>query len=118
MKPTYNELIEQYQEALSKANIIRSILESTSDGFKYLTCTRYYGSITWQSHENDFCANEEVSEYCGDNGIVDLYTNNPNHGIQNYSGGDTKIISEEDMKNMSKEDISMSKAICNWIIKS
>ena len=112
--------LEQLKAELETAreqvwNLMQQIRE-TSDGFKYLTCTRCYGSVRWESHINAFCANEEVNEYNGDNGIVDLFTNNPDHGITNYSG-DTQIISEEDMLNMSKEDVSMSRAICNWIAK-
>lgn len=114
---TLEQLTAELKTVRKQAEDIENQIRNTSDGFKYLTCTRCYGSVTWQEHLNAFSANEIVSEYCGDNGIVHLYTNNPNHDIRNYSG-DTEIMSEEDMINMSKEDISMSRAICNWITKS
>lgn len=114
---TLEQLKAELETVRKQAYKIEKQIRNTSDGFKYLTQTCVYGSITWKSHNNKFAANEEVSEYWGDNGIVNLYTNNPNHNIQNYSG-DTKIISKENMLNMSKENVSMSKAICNWITKS
>jgi len=114
---TLEQLKAELKTVRQQASKIESQIRNTSDGFKYLTQTCVYGSITWQSHNNAFAANEEISEYYGDNGIVHLYTNNPNHNIENWSGSN-KIMSEEDMLNMSKENISMSKAICNWITKS
>ncbi len=114
---TLEQLKTELETVRKQAYEIESQIRNTSDGFKYLTQTCVYGSITWESHNNAFAANEEVSQYCGEDGMVYLYTNNPNHNIQNYSG-DTEIISEEDMLNMSKENVSMSKAICNWITKS
>jgi hypothetical protein len=114
---TLEQLKTELETVKQQAWEIECQIRNISDGFKYLTQTCVYGSVTWQSHNNAFCANEEVSYYYGDNGVVYLYTNNPDHGIENYSG-DTMIMSEEDMLSMSKEDISMSRAICNWITKS
>ena len=118
MRQSYEELINVYEEAINKANVIKSILQETKDGFIYLTQTCCYGSVTWQTHNNEYLAKQEDDKYYGDNGIVYIYTNNPNHNFTNYSCGGVQIMSEQEIIDMSKEDISMSKAICNWIAKS
>jgi hypothetical protein len=107
------ELIKKYQEAQTRVNEIYNELSEHSDGFIYLTCLRCYGSISWNSHKNSFMVQELCDEYYGDNGIVDIYTTNPNPNIETY--GTINILSEEDIISMSKEDISMSRAMCNWI---
>ena len=111
------QLIAEHNTAKQQLYAIENQIRQTSDGFKYLTQTRCWGSIRWESHNNAFAANQEVEQYNGDNGIVDLYTNNPNHDIENYSGS-VILMSEEDMLKLSKEDVSMSRAMCNWIAKS
>lgn len=114
---TLEQLTAELETAREQVFVIEQQIRKIEDGFIYVTKTRCWGSITWRSHTNAFCANEEVKEYYGDNGIVDLYTNNPNHNIDNYSG-DTHVMSEEEILNMAKENISMSRAICNWIARS
>jgi hypothetical protein len=107
------ELIKKYQEAQTRANEIYNELLECSDGFIYLTCLRCYGSISWNSHKNSFLVQELCDEYYGDNGIVHVYTNNPNHKISSY--GSVKVMTEQEILNMSKENISMSSAISMWI---
>jgi hypothetical protein len=110
------QLIKKYEEAKEIANNLYQEILDTSDGFIYMTCLRCYGSIRWQSHKNKFSVNELCYEYNGDNGIVEVYTNNPNHEIDSY--GCVKVLTEEEMVNMSKDNISMSNAICNWMTRS
>jgi hypothetical protein len=107
------ELIKKYQEAQTRANEIYNELSEHSDGFIYLTCLRCYGSISWNSHKNSFLVQELCDEYYGDNGIVHVYTNNTNHKISSY--GSVKVMTEQEILNMSKENISMSSAISMWI---
>lgn len=116
---TLEQLKAELETARQQAWEIEEQIRETSDGFKYLTRTLCYGSVRWQAHLNSFCANEIVSQYNGDNGIVDLYTTNPDHGIDNYSG-DVVIVSEEDILNMATEDKSVSATqwLCNWVIPS
>ena len=109
------ELIEKYKEARRHANELYEEILETSDGFIYVTCLRCYGSVRWQSHKNEFSVQDICNEYYGDNGIVDVYTNNPNHEIESY--GSVRVMTEEEMINMSKEDISMTSAICNWMTR-
>lgn len=110
---TLNELIESYRLAQEYANDIHSKIINTEDGFMYMTQLRCYGSIQWESHKNEFCVQELCDEFYGDNGIVDVYTNNPNHNISSY--GEVKVMTYDEIINMSKDNISMSKAICNWL---
>lgn len=118
MNETYEQIVDSYNKAVESLALIRYTLSQTSDGFKYLTKVREYGSISWSSHNNELLAKEIDAEYYGDNGIVEIYTNNPDHSFVNYSHGGITIMDEQDMINLSKEDISMSRAMCNWITKS
>ena len=110
------ELIEKYEMARSEANKLYQEILDTSDGFIYMTCLRCYGSIRWKHHNNEFSVQDLCNEYYGDNGIVDVYTNNPNHKIDSY--GSVLVKTYEEIVDMSKENVSMSSAICNWMTKS
>jgi hypothetical protein len=110
------ELIEKYEMARSEANKLYQEILDTSDGFIYMTCLRCYGSIRWQHHNNEFSVQDLCNEYYGDNGIVDVYTNNPNHKIDSY--GSVLVKTYEEIVDMSKENVSMSNAICNWMTRS
>lgn len=107
------DLIKKYNIAKKMADKLYSEIIETSDGFIYVTCLRCYGSVHWESHKNEFVVKDLCNEYYGDNGIVNVYTNNPNHTISSY--GDVCVMTYDEIINMSKKDISMSSAICNWI---
>lgn len=109
------ELIEKYNEAKKYADTLYSQILDTPDGFLYVTCLRCYGSIRWETHLNEFVTQDLCNEYYGDNGIVEVYTNNPNNNIESYWG--VKVMTEEEIINMSKENISMTSAITSWITK-
>lgn len=109
-------LIKKYETARDYANKLYHEILDTSDGFLYVTCLRCYGSISWRRQNNEFSVQDLCNEYYGDNGIVDVYTNNPNHKIESY--GDVKVMTEEEIVSMSKENISMSNAICNWMART
>lgn len=112
----YNSLIEEYRQAQAKVSELYKKLSETSDGFLYITKTRCYGSISWCDYANEYLVQELCDEYYGDNGIVDVYTNNPNHSIHTY--GDVEVMSLEQLQELSKESISMSEAVCNWIART
>jgi hypothetical protein len=109
------QLIQEIQSLEERLSNLRSQLRQHSDGFVYLTCLRCYGSLTYETYNNKFLAQELCDEYYGDNGIVDVYTTNPDHGISTY--GAVYTMSLEDIQAMSKNDISMSRAITNWIVR-
>ena len=110
------ELIKQYEEARRLSNQLYQEILDTPDGFIYLTQLRCYGSLRWQSHKNEFSVQDLCNDYYGDNGIVDVYTNNPNHEIESY--GSVRIMTEEEMVSLSKEDISMTSAITSWMTRT
>jgi hypothetical protein len=110
------ELIQKYQHAKEYADKLYQEILDTSDGFIYMTCLRCYGSVRWQHHNNEFSVKDLCNEYYGDNGIVDVYTNNPNHDIDSY--GSVLVKTYDEIVDMSKENVSMSNAICNWMTRS
>lgn len=109
------ELIEKYKLAQAEVSKLRSQLEETPDGYLYFSKLRCWGSISWSTHLNEFTVQELCDEYWGDNGIVDVYTNNTNHNISTY--GDVEVLSLDELKDLSKKSVSMSQAITNWISK-
>jgi len=110
------KLIQEYRDAQDHANTLLKKLKNASDGFIYLACVRCYGSIQWITYNNEFLTQELCEDYSGDNGIVDVYTNNPNNTINGY--GDIEVKSLEELQNISKDNMSMSRAVTNWIAKS
>lgn len=116
MENAYKEAIARYEEAQEKLSYCRFALRGIEDGFRYVTQLCCYGSVYYESHTNPFFVQELCDEYTGDNGIVNIYTTNPNHGINTY--GDVKVLTEEQILAMSKENVSMSRAITNWIART
>jgi hypothetical protein len=116
LNPMINSILEQYREAQQRVNELYEQLRNTSDGYLYVTCLRCYGSLTWENHVNKFTVQEICDEYNGDDGIVDVYTTNPDHGISSY--GDVVVMSEAELQNMAKKDISMRTAVTNLIARS
>jgi hypothetical protein len=108
-----DQLIQEYQDAQRKANEAFSKLNDYQDGLIYLTCLRCYGSLSWEQHTNEFVVQQLCDEYYGDNGIVDVLTNNPSHSISSYC--DVETMSLEQIKELPQDNISMSRAVCNWI---
>jgi len=109
------QLIQEIQSLEERLSNLRSQLSEHSDGFVYLTCLRCYGSLTYETYTNKFFVQELCDEYYGDNGIVDVYTTNSNHGISTY--GAVYTMSLEDLQEISQNNISMSRAITNWIAR-
>jgi len=77
---------------------------------------RCYGSLTWDDHVNQFTVQQLCDEYYGDNGIVDVYTTNPDHSICTY--GDVTVMSLEEIQNIAKDNVSMGSAVMNWIART
>lgn len=107
-------LIKRLRELEDELYQVREQIRQTSDGFIYLTKLRCYGSISWELHSNNFSVQELCDEYNGENGIVEVYTNNPDHLISSY--GDVVVMNEEELMNLSQENVSMSQAIVNRMV--
>lgn len=106
-------MIEEVRSLEDRLSTLRHQISKHNDGFLYLTCLRCYGSLQWETHTNDFLVQELCSEFNGDNGIVDVYTTNPNHSISTY--GDVRVMDLEEMKKISQKNISMSSAVTDWM---
>ena len=94
------QLIQQYRDAQQRVEDLYKQICNTEDGFVYITRLRCFGSVYCETHKNSFTVQELCNEYYGDNGIVDVYTNNPNHGIDTY--GSVEVMSLEELEDMTK----------------
>ena len=78
-------------------NSIDNIIHSRKDGYFYICRVRSFGRVWENNHiHNTFVLQELCDEYSGDNGIVDVYSNNPDLDIQNYAGENMFIPTIED----------------------
>jgi hypothetical protein len=87
------------KELVELRNEIDERILTYRDGYLYICSVRSYGRV-WEEKPKNFNTLQDLCyEYCGDNGIIDVYTNNPNlkfpeMGYSNW-GGDTKYIKSE-----------------------
>lgn len=83
------------EELVELKDLIDNRIYSYDDGFIYICKVRSYGR-NW--NENGITNTHTLQELClrydGDNGIVDVYTNNPNLSVYNY--GDLMYIKSKD----------------------
>jgi hypothetical protein len=82
-------------------NNINYHIDSYVDGYEYICKVRSYGRIWNENITNSITLQELCDRYSGDDGIVDVFSTNPNLShIQNY--GDLKYIkSKEDYQKWS-----------------
>lgn len=87
-----------FEELVELRNTVNSMIYSYKDGFLYICKVRSYGS-NWTEYPNNVVELEELcNRYDGQDGIVDVYTTNPNLSIYNY-GALMYIESQEDYDN-------------------
>jgi hypothetical protein len=87
---TFDQLIELKNEVNSRIN-------SFEDGYFYICDVRSYGRNWKENHVNPHTVQELCYQYNGDEGIVDVYTNNPNLNIDNY-GNVMYVPTKEDLE--------------------
>ena len=85
-------------ELISLRNKIEYKINSYEDGYLYICSVRQFGSVWEERPSSLYSLRELCDSYNGDNGIVDVYTNNPNlefreMEFQNY--GDVCFIKSE-----------------------
>ena len=85
-------------ELVKLRNEIQSRIHNYSDGYLYICSVRSYGRVWEETAKNSYELQELCDNYNGDNGIVDVYTNNPNlkfpeMEFSNY--GDSMFIKTE-----------------------
>ncbi len=90
-----------FDELVNLKNEIENHIYSTSDGFLYLCKVRSYGRNWIERPSNTYVLNELCNRYNGDDGIVDIYTTNPDLKIYNY--GDVYYIKSEQDYNSWKD---------------
>ena len=84
-----------FEQLVELKNTVDSMIYSFKDGYLYLCKVRSYGRNWEERPTNINTLTELCNQYDGYDGIVDVYTTNPNLDIHNY--GDVKYIkSEED----------------------
>jgi hypothetical protein len=81
-------------ELVKLKNEITSKIYSFEDGYFYICNVRSYGR-NWKdkSIKNPYTLQELCYQYFGEDGIVDVYTNNPDLNIENY--GEVRFIPTE-----------------------
>jgi len=110
------ELVKKIKAVKSQLFALQYQLHAYNDGYLYLTCLRSYGSLSWETHINEYTVQELCDQYDGYDGIVDVYTTNPNTTVT--TEGSVEIMTLDEIKNVSQDNISMSAAVSNWITKS
>ena len=85
------ELLEKIEQLENKLSDLKQQANDCADGYKYVAELFCYGSKTEYTFKNEYATQELCNDYNGDNGIVHVYTDNPNHTISNR-GGDVIVI--------------------------
>lgn len=84
-------------ELIELKNRIEGHLRSQKDGYFYICIVRSWGRVNTRKLSNLYSVNQLCYEYDGDNGIVDVYSNNPNlDKLENYAGSASFVPSERD----------------------
>ena len=94
-------------ELVKLRNEIQSRIYDYSDGYLYICSVRSYGRVWEEKPKNLYELQELCDNYNGDDGIVDVYTNNPNLKFpemeyRNWAGSTKFIKSEYDYREWSK----------------
>ena len=95
--------VEELRELQNK---IGHYLHDMNDGFIYICEVRSYGNRWEIVLTNELAVNDVCLEYDGYDGIVDVYTTNPDAKIENY-GEVNYIKSEEDYRKWKKSNVLM-----------
>jgi hypothetical protein len=85
-----------FDELIKLKNEVNFRINSFEDGYFYICDVRSYGRTRKENHINPHTVQELCYHYFGDEGIVDVYTNNPDLDIENY-GGVKFVPTKEDL---------------------
>ncbi len=78
-------------------NDIENLIYNFSDGFFYICKIRSYGRNWTETKKNTYTTSQLCDQYDGYDGIVTVYTNNPDCKIISY-GGVYYVKSQDDLK--------------------
>ena len=110
------ELIKRYEEVQKLSNRLLREIEKGSDGFLYLTITYVNGNSYCTLYNNEFMVQLQCNNFNGDNGLIYVYTNNPNHNIITVDS-DVVLLTLDELKTMGLEKTDMCEDYINWISK-
>ena len=87
---TINELMEVREQ-------VNNLIADYDDGFFYICQIRSYGRNWTRKYRSSQHVQDLCDEYNGEDGIVDVYSNNPDLDLSNY--GEVKFVpTEEDFQ--------------------
>lgn len=69
------ELLDKKAELTNSLRDINTKIKQYEDGYIYIVVTREYGSVYFDSFKNKYAVEDYISDYYGDNGITEVYTN-------------------------------------------
>jgi hypothetical protein len=98
------KLMQEIKELENKLSDLKTKARNYCDGYKYVTQLHCYGSVHVDTHSNEYAVEELCNQYYGDNGIVHVYTTNPDHNISNQ-GGDVTYIRPDVIMNLIDSDL-------------
>lgn len=87
-----------FEELVELRNRVNNMIYSYDDGYLYICKVRSYGRFWTERVSNVLELEELCMRYDGQDGIVDVYTTNPNVSFYNY-GALMYIESQEDYDN-------------------
>jgi hypothetical protein len=96
-----------FEELRELENKISHYIRTREDGFVYICEVRSYGRNWEHTLTNEIVVNDLCIEYDGYDGIVDVYTTNPDAKISNY-GEVNYIKSVEDYEKWKKSNVLMN----------
>ena len=111
--------VEELRELQNK---IGYYLQTRNDDFVYICEIRSYGKNWVNKYTNELAVNDLCADYDGYDGIVDVYTTNPDANISNY-GEVNYIKSVEGYEKWKKSNVLMNliktteKEIERWLKK-
>jgi hypothetical protein len=94
------------EELRELENSISNYLHTREDGFVYICEIRSYGRNWKQELTNEVAVNDLCVRYDGEDGILDVYTTNPDAKIENY-GEVNYIKSVEDYDKWKRSNTLM-----------
>lgn len=109
-------LLASLEEAKSKVYEIQEAIRKYQDGYIYHVLVLSYGSQSWSIHHNSSSVQEILYEYGdGYDGLVQVYTDNPNPEFRDY-GCLRDLCTLEELPE-SRQDISKSTGILNLMTR-
>jgi hypothetical protein len=105
------ELLERLRKAEEAVNTLRAELYSTKDGFFYYVKISSYGNHRTQQAPNLKVASEICDNYNGDNGFVELTTNNPKASkLRDGEACTVIIVKSKEEYNNKKDELTFLEA--------